>query len=203
MRRAHVGRAGRLPLLLLALVLAVPTRAQGHELAEASATLAIREGGHLEVRLQVPWAEVLHRRLMPTRSLTDFLARITSEPDAELHQALASIRSAIEAGTLIVSPDGRTRRLSRWSWPSPAQLRGALQEELMERMTGATDLTHPARLATTAELIEPGVGTVRLRFPVVLGPVLLTVVRPSQTWVPAGGTSTVISLGRTQRPGRG
>jgi hypothetical protein len=189
-------RAWRIPgrrhalLGLLSLLLA-PRAAAAHELAEASATLVLREGGHVELRLLVPWAEVLRRRLMPERPMRDFLARVTAEPPGPLERAIAAVEAELARDTHLV-PSGRPAMgFTRWRWPEAARIRASLREELMDRLAGG-DPVHPSRLQAVAEAMRPSPAPMRAVFPRALGPVLLTVVRPREEWVAPGGTSTPI-----------
>ncbi|MEK0431438.1 MAG: hypothetical protein RL139_1242 [Gemmatimonadota bacterium] len=190
------GRRGVL-LGLLSLLLA-PRGAAAHELAEASATLVLREGGHVELRLLVPWAEVLRQRLMPERPMRDFLARVTEEPPGRLERTIAAVEAELSRDTRLM-PSGRPAMgFTRWRWPDAARIRAALREELMDRLAGG-DPVHPSRLQAVAEAIRPGAAPVRAVFPRSLGPVLLTVVRPREEWVTPGRTSTPIPTAAARR----
>lgn len=160
-----------------------------HELQEAAATVIVRDARHAELRLTLPWADLLHQRLMPTRSRTDVLQRLTSGPTGPLTTAIAVLRREVEASVRL-QLDGRPpMAFTRWRWPSEETIRAALRTELMARLAGDAE-THPARLVTTSEVIASDLPSARIVFGRVLGPVLLTVQRPREEWVAPDRPST-------------
>jgi len=160
-----------------------------HEPREAAATVIVRDARHAELRLTIPWADLLHQRLMPTRTRTDVLQRLTSGPTAPLTTAIAALRREVEASVRLHF-DGRPPiAFTRWRWPSDETIRDALRTELMARLAGDAD-THPARLVTTSEVIASDLPSAHIAFGRVLGPVLLTIQRPREEWVAPNRAST-------------
>lgn len=192
----------RVLLAILALGSVTPVRAvAAHEIAEAAATVVVRDERHVELRLTVPWADVLHRRMMPTRTRMEFLQRVVSGPTAEIAAAIAAVQAEVERGTRLRT-DGAGVAFTHWRWPSTREVRDAMRTELMSRMAGDAD-THPSRLLSTAEAISGNVPAARLSFGRALGPVLLTVVRPREEWVPPDRASSPLCPASGQRPGCG
>lgn len=185
MRSRRAQATGLLALLLMA----VPRAANAHEMAEASATLAVRDGGHVELRLLVPWAELLRTRLLPGRPMPEFLARVTQQPSRELEAAIAGIRAEVERGTLLLAPQGRRITFRAWRWPDTDEVRTALRTELMARLAADDAGIHPSRLLTTADAVMGRVPEVRAMFPSALGPVLLVVTHPVEQWLAPGRAS--------------
>lgn len=189
-----------LGFLLVAALLVAPVTPEVHELNEAAATLVVREGGHVELRLLVPWADVLRQRLMPGQPMADFLARVTSERSPDVARAIAAIESEIARATSLRRSGGPPVRFTGWRWPTDTAIEAALREELMARLSGG-ESSHPSRLQVTAEAVVPARSSVRVTFGPALGPVLLTVVHPEEAWVPAGATSAPICVATAQRAG--
>ncbi len=192
-RRACVG-------LLALLLVAGPRAAHAHEMAEASATLAVRDGGHVELRLLVPWAELLRARLLPGRPTPEFLARIAQLPPREFDAAVADIRLDVERGTRLLAASGQRIAFRTWRWPRADEVRAALRVELMARLAGDEASPHPSRLLTTADAVMGAVPEARITFPSALGPVLLVVTHPAEQWVAPGRVSGPIGLASTTSP---
>lgn len=201
-RRCAAGGARR-ALMACLMLWAVPAAvaiaagtARRHELAEASATVVVRDGGHVELRLQVPWADVLRRAWQPRAELVPFLGEVVALPPATLARRLAAVQRALAAEARVAGDDPAGAPLGRWQWPSPEVLRTALQRELMSRLADGAAFEHASRLAATAEgKLARSPRSVRLRLPMLLGPVLVTVLQPREQWVPPGGWSAPVVLG--------
>lgn len=164
-----------------------------HELAEASATLVVRDGGQVELRLQIPWSDVLHRRIAPGASMTELLVRMTSQPSTSFAKQLESIEEAMVRDTRLLGDDGRASEFSRWHWPRAAEVQDSLRRELMSRLAEGVNFLHASRMGATADVVVRRDRTsVRLVLAPVLGPALLTVVHPREEWVRAGKPSAPV-----------
>lgn len=196
--RNRVARAGHIVVLALACGAWSAAPAVPHELAQSSATLVLRDGGHAELRLQVPWADLLRAQWMPDVAVTEFLARVTAEPTDVFARRVSQLQSRI-ARDLTVAPDGGAGRpFTQWHWPHPLELREALRRELMSRLATPSDFEHASRMTVVAEQTlgrEPS--SVRVQLPALLGPALLTVYRPTEQWLPAGTLSAAIPVPRS------
>lgn len=171
--------------------------AAAHDLAETSATLIVRDGGHLELRLQVPWAEVLRDRWMHGTAMPDFLARVTSRPAAEFARDVAVVMRGIEQGVRLRSDRGRVVSFVRWQWPTGSEIQAALRKELMSRLALGNRFEHASRLGGAAEVrLGPAPEAVQLELPPWLGPALLTVSRPAEEWLRPGQPSGPIRISR-------
>lgn len=172
-----------------------------HDLAETGATVVVRDGGHIELRLQVPWADVLHGVWIPAVPLEEFLVRATSRPVAEFARELAKVESDVERGARLVPDGGATARFTRWQWPRANEVQEALRRELMSRLADKANFEHASRLPASAELaVGRELTSVQLQLPVVLGPALLTVYRPAEQWLAPGALSPPMGVRRLPPP---
>jgi hypothetical protein len=179
-----------------AAALLTPTVTTAHELAETSATVIVRPGGHVQLRLQIPYADLLRREWMPRESEQNFLMTATNMPAAKFARELAKVHETIEHH-LRVHGDGNPAALTHWTWPSAAAVQSALRTRLMAMLATPGEHAHGERIEVDAEtrlVREPG--TVQLYVPPVLGPTLLTVYRPEEQWVRPGALSRPVSVGR-------
>lgn len=162
-----------------------------HELGETSVTLTLRPGGVSELRLVIPYDEVLHRQVMPREPFGAFLVAVSAAPAGQA-AATSALQDAIARDTRVLA-DGRPVIVDRWNWPSPAVVRDTLRRALMMRTAGVHD--HPERLVVTAAAhLAATTRQVQIRVPVTLGPALVTVSRPREQWVAAGALSTPIPI---------
>lgn len=197
----RVARRVAVPVVIVACV-GIPAVVSAHELEEASATLTIRSGGHVALRLQVPWADLLRTTVAPGRPMIEVLGQLASEPAATFARRYQSLTGRLAAGTRLLSLSGTVVALTRWRWPQAAAVQQALRDELMSRMVDGAAFRHASRLATEAEATVPApVPAVRLGLPPQLGPALVTVLRPEEQWVGRGGLTTAIDL-RSTPPNR-
>lgn len=186
-------------LLLLTAAPAAAATPSRHELEEASVTLVVRADGLVALRLQLPWAAVLQRRLAPGQTMTALLTQLVNQPPAAFARVVGQVAAQLERELrLLELRDGAPpaeRRFTRWRWPSAATVQGALREELMSRLAEGDAFRHASRLPVTAELqAGQGRGSARLATPALLGPVLLTVTHPVERLLPAGALSTPFPL---------
>jgi hypothetical protein len=179
--------------IALGLLAAAPVTA--HELAETSATLIVRDGGHVELRLHIPWSDVLRSRWMPGVPMEEFLVRVTSQPEADFKRDLLRVEADVERDARVVGDGGAPSPLGRWQWPASSAVQGALKRELMSRLVDRDRFEHASRLPVSAEVtLARGPATVSLRLPGVLGPALLTVYRPAEQWLSPGQWSTPVPV---------
>ena len=164
--------------------------------------LTIRSGGHVALRLQVPWADLLRTTVAPGRPMVELLGQLASEPAATFARRYSALTARLASGTRLLSSSGTVFAFARWQWPQAATVQQALRDELMSRMVDGAAFRHASRLAVEAEATVPApIPTVRLGLPEQLGPALVTVVRPEAQWVGRGGLTTAIDL-RSATPKR-
>ncbi len=194
------GRA-LLAVLLLLLLMVAPTARAGrrHELEEASVALVVRADGLVALRLQLPWAEVLRRRLAPGQEMTALLTQLVNQPPTAFARVVGQVEAQLERELrLLESGAGAPvagRPFARWQWPSAAAVQRALREELMSRLAEGPAFRHFSRLPANAELqAARGRSTARLTTPLLLGPVLLTITHPMERFLPAGAVSSTFPL---------
>ena len=180
-----------------AIAVLLTTNALAHELAETSATLVVRDGGHLDLRLQVPWADVLRAQWMPRVSAQQFLAQVVNQPNAEFARSLARVQTALERAARVKADADAPVAFARWQWPTAVEVQEALRKELMSRLADRDRFEHLSRLAATADVVlARNPATVRVQLPAVLGPTLVTIYQPMEQWVKAGDMSAPFSLVR-------
>lgn len=190
----------RTGLLAGALLGALPeagaaTGRRRHELAEASATVVVRDGGHVQLRVQVPWSEVLRRAWQPRAEPVRFLGEVVGLPPATLARRVAAVQQRLAAEVRVAGDGAAGVPPERWQWPAPEALRDALQRELMSRVAEGSAFEHASRLPVTAEAKLPrSPRAVRVRLPALLGPALVTVVQPREQWVAPGAWSVPAPL---------
>jgi hypothetical protein len=173
---------------------AAPLRA--HELEEASVALVVRPDGLVEARLMVPWATVLQARLGPRLDPIALLTQLVNQPAAPFAKTIGEVQAEI-ARDLRLADAGRGLAFTRWQWPTPAVIQGALREELMSRLADGAAFRHASRLAATASARPTSPATqARLLVPALLGPVLLTVTHSLEQLIPRGGPSAPFPLRR-------
>ncbi|MFN8860006.1 MAG: hypothetical protein ACK5XT_14225 [Gemmatimonas sp.] len=170
--------------------------ARAHDLAEASAALVVRDGGHLELRLQVPWAALLQADRMPGRPLPEFLMYVSAMSPSTFDGHYRRLVAQLERAFHLTRPAAAPVTFQRWVWPRSAAVQQAVQRELMSRLADGANAEHAARLPATAEaVVGGGVASVALEVPALLTPLLLTVTRPQAQWVRAGQPAVVVPLG--------
>ena len=179
----------------IAAVLLAPPAGDAHELAEASATLVVRDGGHVELRLQVPWAVVLHQRIMPGAAMQEFLVRMTNLRPAEFATQLTAVQGRIERETKLTAEPGKPAAFQNWHWPAAGEVQDAMRRELMSRLADGANFEHASRLSAAAEtVVGRERSSARLVLAPLLGPALLTVIRPHEEWMRAGEPSAPVVL---------
>lgn len=169
-----------------------------HELRESAVTLVIRDGGALEVRLLCTWS----RLLIPTSGASATpqaqraaLARLAAESPEQFATRYASVRRVLESELVARMPNGTSRPFQAWQWPTVSAVQEALREEFMADVTATPGDHHPSRLMATARLVAGANATgVRVQMPSILGPVLFTILRPKEQWLPAAQLSPLIPL---------
>ena len=172
-----------------------------HDLAETGATVVVRDGGHVELRLQIPWADVLHGEWIPSVPMEEFLVRATSRPAPEFARDLAKVQAEVERGARLTPDGAAAARFARWQWPRAGEVQEALRRELMSRLADKANFEHASRLAASAELaVGRDLNSVRLQLPSLLGPALLTVYRPAEQWLAPGAMSAPMSVRRPPPP---
>jgi hypothetical protein len=119
---------------------------------------------------------------------------------APLHESEHSVggRVAERGFAAGIRIDRRVREagdFENWHWPAPAEIQEALRRELMSRLADGANFEHASRIAATAEvLVGRDRTTARLVLPTMLGPALLTVMRPREKWLRAGESSSPVTV---------
>jgi hypothetical protein len=194
-RRVGLGVCGAAALLVATLLAATPIAA--HELSEASATLVVRDGGYVQLRLQIPWADVLHTAWMPGRPMQEFLVVATSKSRSDFAKQFATVEQTIQRGTRLVADASAPVAFGRWQGATADEVYDALKRELMSRLADGVRFEHSSRLSVTAEVTTGHeIAAVRLQLPASFGPSLLTVYRPDERWVKSGELSAPVNVAR-------
>lgn len=167
-----------------------------HELAEASATLVVRDGGHIELRLQVPWAEVLRVRFFRDIAPRDAMMQLSNQSPASFAKSIAAVEAELTRRTLLAADGGVGVPFGSWRWPTAREIQAAIRDELMSRVADGARFEHSSRLPVTADVVLGRTPvSIRAQFPALLGPVLLTVTRPSEEWLRPGRWSSRVPIG--------
>lgn len=152
-----------------------------HESPLPSATLVLRDGGHLVLTLRLDLARALHRTLQPESTPMQALSAFAAMEPARFAGLWerATSRWAQECAVLV---QGRRVAAQRWSWPSAQEAQSLVQRQLMPQLAG----THTDHEWGQAQA-EFTLGTesrdhLQLRLPAALRPLSLTTVRPRQQW---------------------
>jgi hypothetical protein len=176
---------------------ALPRDARAHDLLGTSATLVVRDGGFVELRLLVAWSDVLRARWMPRATPEVFLGSVANQSPAAFARAYAQVLTQVEHDLRLVANRHRELPFAHWRWPAPADVQSALRTELMARLATPSADVHAERLASTADVdcAVPLTG-VQLQSAAVLGPVLVTTYRPAQQFVRAGARSTLFVVSK-------
>lgn len=181
-RRPHV--TFPITLLLLASLLLSPRTAGAHDLAETGATVVVREGGHVTLQLNITWSRILQARWRPDRPRQEYLAYATTLPPAAFAREVLEVQRIVTREVNVQLTASAPQAFIHWTWPAPAEIQAALQHELMALVVDGAGDHHASRLGATAELrLRAPSPDVRIRFPAVLGKVLLTVSAPSEAWL--------------------
>jgi hypothetical protein len=179
------------------MALTSPAALHAHELPGASATVVVRDGGFVELRLLVPWSELLHAQWMPRATAEVFLGTIANQSPAAFARTFAQITARLERELRLVANGSRQLAFERWHWPAAADVQAALKAELMMRLATPGADQHGERLLTTAD-VQSGasLASVQLQTSSLLGPTLVTAYRPTEQMVRAGGRSAAVPVGR-------
>jgi len=118
--------------------------ARAHDLAEASAALVVRDGGHLELRLQVPWAALLQADRMPGRPLPEFLMYVSAMSPSTFDGHYRRLVARLERAFRLTRPAAAPVTFQRWVWPRSAAVQQAVQRELMSRLADGGARCTPA-----------------------------------------------------------
>ena len=193
-----VRRGWGVAVLAIALsLLMMPRAAWAHDLPGASATLVVRDGGFVELRLQLPWSELLQRQWMPRATPEQFLTVMVNQPPAAFAKRLLAVQSLLERELRVIGNGTRVQPFTRWRWPSPAEVQNAMRTELMARLAMPGADHHAERMLVQAEVRVPGgLAAVQLQTAAILGPTLLTTYRPIEQWVGVGARSAPVPVGR-------
>lgn len=178
-------------LLAGALLLGAPRPAPAHDLAAHRLTLVVHNERHLQAQWQLDWLDLLHDLLAPDGDPALLLLRLASEPAAALEGPMARVRTLLEQQAALRTEDGRALPLTRWQWPSAAQLHEALQQRAARQLLGER-VHEPLLLPVRAEaLAEQALHQLELDVPPALERVLVVSYAPQQRWVEAGRAQRV------------
>lgn len=178
----------RRSILALTVAVSAGIAATAHELPESSATVIVRDGGQVELRLQIPYAEVMQRALAPQQRPEAFLGVYANMPAPAFEQAASRVQTEIVRDTRLVA-DGRTAELRQWRFPSAEAIKASLQTLVMARIVGNAGQEVPRLAVTASAIVMPSARAVQLRLPVPFGRALVTVSHPSEQWVEKGALS--------------
>jgi hypothetical protein len=178
-------------------MLMMPRAVRAHDLPGASATLVVRDGGFVELRLQLPWSELLQRQWMPRATPEQFLTVMVNQPPAAFAKRVLTVQAVLARELRVIANGTRTQPFTRWRWPSPAEVQNAMRTELMARLAMPGADHHAERMLVQAEVrLGSGLSAVQLQTAALLGPTLLTTYRPSEQWVGVGARSAPVPVGR-------
>lgn len=180
--------------ILLVCCALVPAGMTAHELGESSATLTVRDAGVVELRLAVPYDEVLRRTTMPNQPRPIFVAAFSSATDASVSSTLTALHDRLRRGTHIVA-DGHEVPLTAWQWPDTGAVRTQFRRAAMMTTVGAHE--HMERLTVLARGQVTGGASIRqvqVQVPELLGPALVTVLHPDERWLKGGVLSAPIVI---------
>ena len=161
------GAAARLVSRLVATLLAA-TPISAHELSEASATLVVRDGGYVQLRLQIPWADVLHTAWMPGRPMQEFLVVATSKSRADFAKQFATVEQTIQRGTRLVADASAPVAFGRWQGATADEVYDALkrshesERKLVKKLreTNQEIVQNAARVQQALKLSEEDAATI-------------------------------------------
>ena len=183
-------RLGAVMLALAAVATWFAPHARAHELPGTSATLVVRDGGFVQLKLQLPWSDVLHRVWMPDAQMAAFLGAVVNQSPTAFAASLAKVQAALAREVRVSGNDGAPMVLTRWVWPSAIEVQTALRTELMARLATPTADHHGERFTANAEVrLGTELTTVQLQTSASLGPTLLIVYRPIEQWLGVGARS--------------
>lgn len=184
------GPCRALRLVAAACLLAGALCASAHELEASRATVVLREPGLVSLALHVDYMSLLQQSLAPRDSVEQFLFTAAAMPPEKFRDALERTQRALQAGTQLRLPGGRTQAFARWVWPDAARVQGLLRERVMQQVTASAQHPADATLEIQAEVLLPtAVASLRLQLPAALGRVLVVWYRPGQQWVEPGTVS--------------
>lgn len=177
----------RLVVALLVSACLLGVRVDTHELGGSSIAVVVRAGGEAELRLAIPYDEVLHRQVMPRQPFQAFLVAFSAGPAGQAAAAADALRTTLARETGLLA-DGRPVTISGWTWPPAAAARDILRQSLMMQTSGSHQ--HPERLVVVATAhLDASARTLQVRVPAILGPALVTISRPREQWVSPGALS--------------
>lgn len=184
----------RVPRLALVACVLLAVALGAHDLTETSATFTVRDSGVVELRLAIPYDEVLRRTTMPKQPLPVFLAAFSSAGDRSVAAALTTLHEHVRRNTRVVA-DGRPVPLTAWEWPDVGLVRSGFRRAAMMATVGTHD--HMERLTVTARGQLTGgspIRQVQVQLPEQLGPTLVTVLHPEERWLRGGALSAPIPI---------
>lgn len=183
-------------LLMTAMILGAAAGAiLAHELPDASATVIVREGGYVQIRMQVPYADVMNRVMAPQQLSPAFVAAKVNVPAAEFERDVARVNAIIARETALVADGGRPVPLRRWQWPAADQIHQAFRTAMMAAIAAPGRHDHLPRFTVIADgQLAGGIRAVQVRLPVALGAALVTAYHPQERWVTPGQLSPALEI---------
>lgn len=182
-------------LVVMCLLLSPFTPACAHELDANRVTLVQRSPTHLSISFLIDYPSALKRLLLPNGSMDEFLFRYAGMPQPEFRLALEQTQRLVAESTHL-EMDGNTSPLRpTWKWPAPDDVKTALQEQVMQRITGGESHQHAALTEIRAEVVaEAEIASVKLTVSDAFLPLMVVSYRPRQQWLPAGKRQALIDF---------
>lgn len=182
------------PRLALVACVLLSVALGAHDLTESSALLTVRDSGIVELRLTIPYDDVLRRATMPNQPLPVFLAAFSSAADRAVAGALTTLHEHVHRETRVMA-DGRPVPLTAWEWPDVGLVRTGFRRAAMMATVGTHE--HMERLTVTARGQLAGgapIRQVQIQLPEQLGPALVTVIHPEERWIKGGALSAPMPI---------
>ena len=161
--------------------------AQAHEAPGHRASLVWRDGGHFALSVQANLLEVLHATLAPGSGQAG-AGQLLLELSAISPEAFAltwvQAQRRWESEWVLLLKDGTRVRAAQWRWPTAKSAQAALQEQLMQHLTGAADAPHAPLEAAADFIVSPTQSeATELALSAAFAPLRLSTSRPRQTTV--------------------
>jgi hypothetical protein len=174
-------------LQISALMCALASNVQSHELQANRMTVVLRAETHLSLTYWVDYPEALRRALMPQMTLTEFAVTHSAMSIADFQKQVAKAQIKFSSQTRAALPDGQALTLAQWRWPEPARVQAMLQERAMQALTAPSAHTHAMPTEIHAEAVSTRkITAVNISAPAEFGRILMVSYKPQQTWLAPG-----------------
>lgn len=185
--------------VVIAVGLGLAASGAAHELPDTSATVVIRDGGAVQLRLQVAYADAMPRIVAPGLRPDAYLAGAANAAVPDFERDLSLLHAVLQRETVVKGDGGAPIALRHWQFPRAEDVRAACRSAVMARLAQPAGHQHAERLTVTADGLAAGaVRSVQIRLPAGLGPALVTAYHPQERWLTAGEWSPVLAVLPTQ-----